>query len=157
MATNEQKRRASGAAMEQARRQSGRQSGSNMEQSRRAGGQAMIERRTGQSDAVDINALVYPPRQRQTLSPIEPRGPIPAQRGRGSYQAPAGSTTGAGIASPLTEKTVIVGGVTSPDREYWPNGQASNDGLLVIPAIKTLNLLDASGAAVQIKLAESPA
>lgn len=141
MATNEEMRRASGAAMEQARRQNGR----NLEQQRRAGGQAMIERRTGQSEASDINALIEPPRQRKTLGVIEPRGGIPSQRGRGTYQEPT-TGQGGGIASPLTEASAAA-------REYWPVGLTSSDGLFMLPAIKKLTLTDANNAEVIVELA----
>lgn len=142
MATNEESRRGSGAAMEEMRRKSGRA----MEQSRRAGGQAMIERRTGQSEVDDIRSLLEPPRNRPTLRSQEPRGAIPAQRGRGTYDpAKAGHSAG-GIASPLTESSAAT-------REYWPAGLTSSDGLFVLPAIKKLSLTDANGAAVVVELA----
>lgn len=153
MATNEQMRRASGAAMEQARRAGG----ASMEQSRRAGGARMESERRGSDIADDLNALANPPTKRRSLPPIGAVGGIPATRGRAVWNPASAPTAGGGIASPLTEKTVTVGEVVQPDREYWPNGLASNDGMLVIPAIKTLNLIDANGAAVQVQLAEPPA
>lgn len=146
MATNEQMRRASGTAMEQARRQSG----INMEQSRRAAGAAMIAERTGSSIVEDLNALAPPPAQRKTLPPIGTVGGVPPKRGRAVWTPPA-TSSGGGIASPLTEMTVTPGG--APNREYWPAGLTSSDGLFVLPAIKTLNLLDANGAEVKIELA----
>lgn len=142
MASNEQLRRASGAAMEQSRRASG----AAMEQSRRAGGQAMIERRTGQSEADDIRSLIELPRQRGALRSLDPRDGIPSRRGSGAYDPIRAGHSAAGIAGPLVETAATT-------REYWPQGLRSSDGLFVLPAIKTLNLVDANGAAVQIQLA----
>lgn len=114
---------------------------------RRAIGQAMIDRRTGQSQADEINALIREPRKRPGLRALEPRGAIAAQRGRGIYDpVAAGHSGGGGIASPLTEASAAA-------REYWPAGLASSDGLFVLPAIKTLSLTDANGAAVIVELA----
>src|SRR5690606_22299379 len=97
--TNEERRRASGAAMERSRRAIG----SAMESSRRAGGAAMTERRTGKSVVDDVNAIVNPPRQSRPLPRVDPVGAVLPQRGRGTYQAPSGGGTGGGIASPLIE------------------------------------------------------
>lgn len=103
--TNEERRRASGAAMEA---------------SRRGSGAAMEASRTGKSVADDIQSLVQPPRQAKPLPRIDPVGALPASQGRGVYKAPSG---GGGIASPLTEQ---------PDtREYFdPVTMPSSDGLL---------------------------
>ena len=136
MATLQQQRQAIGAAMES---------------NRRAGGHAMIERRTGRAVADDINSLAESRPQRKTLRPIAPVGALPPTRGRGVYKAPPAGA-GGGIASPLTEKLIGSGGKLVPDREYWPAGMTSSDGLFVLPAIKTLNLTDANGAEVQIML-----
>lgn len=143
--TNEERRRASGAAMEASRRNSG----AAMESSRRAGGAAMTERRTGKSVVEDINALAAPPRQRKALRAVDPVGALPASRGSGTYQAPAAS--GGGIASPLTE--------VPQTRTYYTEEQSqsiySNDYLLsmeVLP-LKSLFLTDASGAEVQMNFA----
>lgn len=103
----------------------------------------MIERRTGAASVDEINTIVDQPRIRPTLRPVNPRGSISAERGRGVYTPPA---TGGGIASPLTEAEIA-------SREYWASGLKSSDGLFVLPAIKTLNLTDANGAAVRIELA----
>lgn len=137
--TNEELRRASGAAMEQNRRNSGKE----MEANRR-----------GKQVVADVNRLLQPRRERPALPRIEPLGALPAQQGVASYQAPARSGAG-GIASPLTEKTRVVDGKTVADgREYWPAGLKSSDGLFVYPAIKTLSMTDAEGAAVVINLAQ---
>lgn len=143
--TNEERRRASGAAMEASRRNSG----AAMESSRRAGGDAMIERRTGKSTADDINALVNPTRQRKTLRSVDPVGALPARRGSGTYQAPASSGgTGSGIASPLVEKTKPVEGKQVPDRDYYdPVLLPTTDGLAWVKwrSVKTVRMIDANG------------
>ena len=145
--TNEERRRASGAAMASSRQASG----AAMEASRRAGGTAMVERRTGKSVAEDIQSLAAPQRQARSLPRFDPVGPLPAQRGTGNYQAPSGGGTGGGIASPLTE--------VPESRAYYTEAQSqsiySNDYLLsmeVLP-LKSLFMTDASGAAVQMNFA----
>lgn len=145
MATLQQQRQAIAAGMSASRAATG-------QASRNAAGQAMIEQRTGKAVAADINRLARPQRSRKTLSPIQPVGALPASQGRGVYKPPAATGTG-GIASPLVELTAVVNGVTVPAREYWPGGLLSSDGLFVLPSIKTLNLTDANGAAVEIQLA----
>ncbi|PKG90909.1 hypothetical protein CXF92_18500 [Pseudomonas sp. Choline-3u-10] len=148
MPTNEEMRRASGQAMVNNRRAIGQ----SMEDQRRAGGQAMIAQRTGTAVAADINRLTQPQQSRKTLKPVPSVGALPASQGRGVYKPPAATGTG-GIASPLVELTTVVNGVTVPDRDYWPGGLLSSDGLFVLPSIKTLNLIDANNAEVQIQLA----
>ena len=139
--TNEERRRASGAAMEA---------------SRRASGAAMTARRTGKSVADDIQSLVQPPRQAKPLPRIDPVGALPASQGRGVYKAPASAGT-AGIASPLTEVVTAEGGRTVPDREYWPNMiMSSSDGLRVweVRPIKTWRFVDANGDSVVLNIAQ---
>lgn len=136
MATLEEKRRASGQAMQDARRANGQR----IEAERRAIGNRMIEERTGKAVAEDINRLTTPPRQRKTLRSLQPVGGLPASRGRADYQAPANSAT-AGIASPITEPDFAA-------REYWPTGLVSSDGLFVLPAVKKVVAADANGAEV---------
>lgn len=119
---------------------------------RRATGQRIIEERTGKAVADDLNRLISQPRQRQTLKTVSPVGALPAGVGRGVYVPPA-ATTGGGIASPLTEKTKVVGGKTVPDNELWAAGYPSSDGLLVLPAWKTVRLTDANGAEVVFEYA----
>lgn len=147
MQSNEQSRRASGLAMQNGRRAAGHA----MEASRRAIADTNRVQRSGQQVANDISRLTAPPVERKTLRPIAPVGPLPPSQGRGVYKAPPAAT--GGIASPLVEDTTVVNGATVPDREYWPGGLLSSDGLFVLPAIKTLNLTDANGAPVQIQLA----
>lgn len=138
--TNEERRRASGAAMEA---------------SRRGSGAAMEASRTGKSVADDIQSLVQPPRQAKPLPRIDPVGALPASRGRGVYKAPASAGT-AGIASPLTEQTVQEAGVAIPDREFWPNQiMTSTDGLRVweVRPIRTWRFTDADGNPVVLHIA----
>lgn len=147
MATNEELRRGIGKANEAARRNIGK----NNEAARRQIGQDMIERRTGKSQADDINALVNQPRQRRTLRTVEPRGPLIGQAGTGNYQAPPARTDG-GIASPLTE---VVN-----SREYHPTAQrVSTDGAVVfeVRAAKTVTMTDANGATVLMEYQNVPA
>ena len=107
MATNEEKRRATGTNNEAARRAIG----TNNEAARRKIGSDMIERRTGRAQVDDINALLNPPRERRTLKQLEPRGGVTGQVGTGNYTAPP--ATGGGIASPLVEPD-------AGNREYYP-------------------------------------
>lgn len=119
---------------------------------RRATGQRIIEERTGKAVADDLNRLISQPRQRQTLKTVSPVGALPAGVGRGVYVPPA-ATTGGGIASPLTEKTKDQGGSPVADREYYPAGLVSSDGLLILPAIKRQTFTDANGAEVVMDFA----
>ena len=99
MATLADQRRAIAEGMRQARQATGAAE-------RRATGDAMIRRRTGRDEVADINALVDQPRIRNNLRTLEPRGGLPAQRGRGTYTAPA-SSSGGGVDSPLTVQSII--------------------------------------------------
>lgn len=139
--TNEERRRASGAAMEASRRGSG----AAMEASRRASGAAMTARRTGKIVADDIQSLVQPPRQAKPLPRIDPVGALPASRGRGVYKAPASAGT-AGIASPLIE--------TAGTREFHPSIlRASTDGAIFfeVRAAKKVTMTDANGEPVVLE------
>lgn len=142
-------RRASGKAMEGARRAIG----TTNEAERRAIGKAMEASRRG-TTVDDINAVVTPPRPAKTLPEVQSRGALPAATGSADFKPRATTSTGGGgIASPLVEKTKVVEGKTLPDREYWEGGLPSTDGLLIYPAVKTFNLTDATGADVQLQLA----
>ena len=137
--TNEEQRRASGAAIEASRRGSG----AAMEASRRASGAAMEASRTGKSVADDIQSLVQPPRQAKPLPRIDPVGALPASQGRGVYKAPSG---GGGIASPLIE--------TAGTREYHPSIlRASTDGAVFfeVRAAKKVTMTDANGEPVVLE------
>jgi hypothetical protein len=136
MATNEQMRRASGSAMEQSRRQSGR----DMEQSRRSGGARMEAERRGADVVSDLQALQGPARQQRTLPPLGAVGGKPAQRGRATYQPPAGQ--GGGIASPLTEPDAA-------QREYYDSTLVpTSDGLMWmrVRPTKKIVMQDGNGA-----------
>src|SRR5690606_3883544 len=81
-----------------------RGTGSQMAAERRAIGDAMVARRRGEQQVDDLNAVVRPPAQRRALRRIEPRGGLPAQKGRGNYVPPRATPgAGGGIASPLVE------------------------------------------------------
>lgn len=118
---------------------------------RRAIGQRMVNERRGIKE--DLNALESSPRKSGQLRTLERKGARPATSGVGYWNPDRLPISGAGIASPLIEKLAVVEGVGVPDREYWPNGLTTSDGLFVLPAMKTMNLIDANGAAVQIQLA----
>lgn len=93
-----------------------------------------------------------------TLRPEEPRGGIPSRRGyvERAYQPGSGGGT-AGIASPLVEGAVPPElNPTNPvlEREYYPGGLVSSDGLFVLPALKKITMRDANGAPVVFEFAE---
>ena len=92
-------------------------------------------------------------RRQGALEAVAPRGALPAKRGVGTPRA-AESVGGGGVASPFTEKTKVVGGKTVPDREYWPQGHLSSDGLFVWPAWKRVNMTDANGDDVVFDFAD---
>lgn len=93
-----------------------------------------------------------PTRTPPTLRREEPRGAIPAGRGRveRNYQAPTNPTSGGGIASPLEE-------VSYSNRLYHTNGIPSTDGLFIYPLLSRLQLEDANGDPVEIYLAGASA
>lgn len=95
----------------------------------------------------DLNSLETARRQTQVLNTLERKGQRVATRGRGVWKEPAKTGTGGGIAGPLVEPD-------AKQRAWWPNGYATTDGLLVLPAIKTLKLQDANGEPVEIQLAD---
>ncbi|HEY1027437.1 MAG TPA: hypothetical protein VGE28_07360 [Pseudomonas sp.] len=138
-------RRAGGDAIEKARRGGG----DAMEKARRDAGKQMEATRRGEAVAEDINSLVRPQRQARSLPRVAPVGALPAQRSSADYKAPA-STGTAGIASPLTEQNAAT-------RTYWPGGWPSNDGLLVLPAIRQVQMTDANGAEVIFDYADPSA
>lgn len=99
-----------------------------------------------------------PDRPMPTLRPEEPRGGIPSRRGyvERAYQPGSGRGT-AGIASPLVEGAVPPElNPTNPvlEREYYPGGLVSSDGLFVLPALKKITMRDANGAPVVFEFAE---
>lgn len=87
-----------------------------------------------------------------TLRREEPRGPIPAGRGRveRNYEPKRDPVSGSSIASPLEE-------VDYGSRLYHTNGIPSTDGLFVYPLLSRLLLEDANGESVEIYLAGTSA
>lgn len=116
---------------------------------RRALGRALVQQRTGRSTVDALNRVVTRQKAQKTLRQLDPRGAIPAQRGRGDYTGPRPGGTAAGVAWPLTEQNYS-------QRVYWPKGEASSDGLFFFPAIRTLVLTDADGRTGSVNLAEPP-
>lgn len=112
---------------------------------RRAGGQAMVERRTGKSQADDINALVTPPRQQRSLRTVEPRGGIPPQRGSGAYVAPPASSGGGGVASPLTVQQIVY----AEEPSYVATFDAS--GYFAVKKIARMVMVDAEGRQIIVE------
>ncbi|TWC35049.1 hypothetical protein FBY03_11197 [Pseudomonas sp. SJZ079] len=97
----------------------------------------------------NLNALLKP-RARKELRQLEPRGPLKGKRVQAGYTS---APTSGGIASPLTEKTKDQGGSQVADREYYPAGLVSSDGLFVLPALKKQSFTDANGAEVVMDFA----
>lgn len=91
--------------------------------------------------------------RRNSLEEVQPRGPLPAQRGVGEPRK-AEAVGGGGVASPFKEKTKVVEGKTVPDREYWPQGHLSSDGLFVWPAWKRIDMTDKNGDDVVFEFAD---
>lgn len=118
---------------------------------RRAIGRRIETERRGEAVVEDLNRLINPTRQRRSLRPVATVGASPAARGRGNYTPPP--ATGGGIASPLTEKTKVVGDRLVPDDELWSDGYLTTDALLVLPAWKTKRFTDANGAEVVFEYA----
>ncbi len=120
---------------------------------RKAIGEAMIARRRGEQQVDDINAVVRPTKARRTLRTIEPRGSLPAQKGRGNYvPPPVNPGSGGGIASPLVEQDFAT-------RQYWDDRTVTTvDGLFsfVIRPIKEITQQDANEAEVKQQFAEPP-
>ncbi|UQY33825.1 hypothetical protein K8U54_19235 [Pseudomonas fulva] len=112
---------------------------------RRSGGQAMVERRTGKSQADDINALVTPPRQQRSLRTLEARGGLPAQRGRGTYVAPPATPGGGGVASPLTVQQIVY----AEEPSYIATFDAS--GYFAVKKIARMVMVDAEGRQIIVE------
>lgn len=117
------------------------------EQRRQAIGTAMVDLRTGRSVVDAIDRLSKAPTPRKSLPTLDPRGGVAAQRGVAPWVDSRPSSSGGGVAWPLTEQ--LFG-----QREYWEGGQASSDGLFFFPAIKKLVLTDADGREGVINLAQ---
>lgn len=127
---------------------------STQEERRRAIGQRLTEERraSGQRIRDDLNRSVMPERKQKVLPELPKKGALGVMVGTGEWRG-GGGESGGSVASPLTEKTVTDGGVTRPDREYWPEGLVSSDGLFVLPAIKTAHFVDANGSEVEVNFA----
>ena len=136
-------RRANGARIESERRAIG----TRIESERRAIGRRIESERTGAAVQEDINSLVRPVVVRKQLATVPSIGALPLKRGRADYKAPAASSSGSGVAWPLTEADFT-------KREYWPGGAMTSDGIFMIPAIKKIELTDADGAVSSVYLAD---
>lgn len=134
-----------------------RDSGYRMQDSRRAIGDRMIKDRAdikaGISAArastfkADLNALESSPRKQVTLTKRDAKGTRAATVGTGSYKAPAATgVTGVGIASPFVEADLT-------QREWWPTGWTSTDGVFEYPAEKRVVMTDDNGAKVEFQYA----
>ncbi|MFV3332235.1 hypothetical protein ACNFIA_14985 [Pseudomonas sp. NY15437] len=119
---------------------------------RRAIAGGITAARKSQQLVSDLQSLESQRRKIGELNELERRGARPATQGRAAYKAPTTASTG-GIASPLVEKTKTEGTAQVPDRDYYADGLTSSDGLLILPAIKTLRMTDANGADVEFQLA----
>jgi len=93
-----------------------------------------------------LGRAVKPEPKPKVLPELPAKGALPVQVGVGEWKSGGAAAGGGGIASPLTEADASA-------REYWPTGLTSSDGLFFLPAIKTLKLTDATGAPVEIQLA----
>lgn len=130
-----------------------------LEAQRRAIGTDMVAERTGKQVQQAINQLTARPVSNQGLKSLESKGKQDAKRGRGNYTAPSTSGSG-GIASPLVEATrrVESADTTETLREYYDRSTAlyTNDLLLAVEIrpLKSLTMLDASGAEVVFKFAQ---
>ncbi|MCY1459348.1 hypothetical protein D9M71_768160 [compost metagenome] len=107
---------------------------------------------SGQRIRDDLNRSVMPERKQKVLPELPKKGALGVMVGLGEWRGGGGASSGS-IASPLSEKTVTEEGVTRPDREYWPEGLVSSDGLFVLPAIKTAHFVDANGSEVEVNYA----
>lgn len=127
--------------------------GVNNEAARRAIGQRMINDRAAIKAGItaarastfkaDLNALETPPRKQVTLSQREARGSRAATVGTGVYKPPAAP---AGIASPFVEADLT-------QREWWPTGWTSTDGVFEYPAEKRVVMTDDNGDKVEFQYA----
>lgn len=117
---------------------------------RRAIGRSMVQQRTGQSTVDALNRVVTRQKAQKTLRQLDPRGVIPAQRGRADYAEARPGGSGSGVAWPLTESDYAL-------REYHSQGEYTSDGLFYFPAIKKIVFTDSAGAVGEVFLAAPPA
>lgn len=144
-----------------------RLSGNNNSRAERIRGNLTARAQRQTRDLVEgLQGLMVPERPLPRLPRAEPRGAIPAARGYSEVnQQPGTGGQGGGIASPLIEGEAPpeppadnpeqnMSATPKLDREYWPNGLKSSDGLFILPAIKELVMRDANGAKVVFQLAD---
>lgn len=94
-----------------------------------------------------LHALAEPTRKGTELPPAADAPPMRARRGvAATPQGSGGGGTGTGVAGPLVEQDASI-------RTYWPDGHKSSDGLFVLPAIKTLSMVDADNLTVLFEYA----
>ena len=125
-------------------------SGKSAAEARRAIGKRIETERRGESVVEDLNRLINPVRQRRTLRSVPSVGALPPARGRGNYTPPPASSTGGGIASPLTETDYAL-------REFHAARYFTTvDGIFVwqIDPPKKFVMEDANGAPVEQIFAE---
>lgn len=131
--------------------------GKNNESARRGIGDRMINDRAAIKAGIsaarastfksDLNALETSPRKQVTLTNREAKGARAATVGTGIYKAPATTgVTGVGIASPFVEADLT-------QREWWPTGWTSTDGVFEYPAEKRVVMTDDNGAKVEFQYA----
>ena len=115
----------------------------------------------GQSAAMrdDMRALAVDNSMTKTLPPLAPVGKIPSRTGRVDWSRSPTSTSGSGLASPLTEIDV---GAGNSSREYYDDEAVyffSSDYLLAIEIkpLKTLRMVDAAGAEATFQFKLPPA
>ncbi len=90
--------------------------------------------------------MASPGRELPTLKREEPKGGIPQRRGYAERNRKTGQSAGAGITGPVVELDI-------EDREYY-DPLLSSDGLFALPQIKIIQLVDGSGNAFQVQLAD---
>lgn len=105
------------------------------------------DQRLSEGLARDLSAIIKPEQAQPVLLREEARGGIPSARGYSQRNYQAGSSSGGGIASPLQEQDF-------DEREWWPLGIPSTDGLFYFPAPKKITMKDANGAEVVMEYAE---
>jgi hypothetical protein len=94
----------------------------------------------------NLRALAEPTRQLPPLPAAVNAPPVRAVRGMATTPQATGGGAGTGIACPLVEQD-------AGTRTYWPDGHTSSDGLFILPAIKTLSMVDADNLTVLFEYA----
>lgn len=131
---------------------SGFDGGKSAAEARRAIGSRIEAERRGESVVEDLNRLITPARQRRTLRTVQPVGALPVTRGRGNYTPPPASSSGGGIASPLTEQDYAL-------REFHaPKYLSTSDGLITfeIRPVSKIVMTDANDIAHAFNYASPP-